>query len=72
MNAWPTTKSYESEADRKAFRRGVAAAKRYYKGLNEGKMDSYCGYIERADARNERNAWYDGFDTIANPEYFDN
>jgi hypothetical protein len=65
----PVAADYNGEA-RKRFRAGVAAAKRYYAALAAGKMADYCGYIERADARNESSAWYDGFDSIANPDYF--
>jgi hypothetical protein len=64
----PTAASYVREIDRNAFRRGVAAARRYLKTFP---VDGYSRAIERADARNEPGAWYDGWDTILNPEYFD-
>lgn len=56
--------------DLKAFKRGRAAAQRYYRRMNAGYDTDYCAIVERADARNERGAWYDGFDSICNPEYF--
>jgi hypothetical protein len=69
--ALPSVNDYGQTENRAAFKRGVAAAKRYYKALEQGKSPDYCAIIERADARNERHAWYDGFDSIANPEYFE-
>lgn len=56
--------------DRKRFAAGIAAAKRYYAAWDRGQSPDYCGFIERADARNEPSAWYDGWDSVCNPEYF--
>lgn len=61
----PKASDYSGEA-RKRFNAGVSAAKRYYRTGGD-----YCGYIERADARNEPGAWYDGWDSVCNPEYFE-
>lgn len=66
----PKFTDYTTEADRDAWRRGKAAARRYLRACKTGPAD-YCGYIERADARNERSAWYDAWDSVLNPEYFD-
>lgn len=66
----PRAADYQGSA-RERFRAGVAAARRYYAGLERGAIDSYCGYIERADSRNEPSAWYDGWDSVCNPEYFE-
>lgn len=65
----PKASDYTGE-DLKAFKRGRAAAQRYYRAMAAGKATDYCAIVERADARDERGAWYDGFDSIANPEYF--
>jgi hypothetical protein len=66
--AMPKASDYQG-TDRARFRAGVAAAKGYYRALQTREVD-YCGFIERADARNEAHAWYDGWDSVCNPEYF--
>jgi hypothetical protein len=66
----PKASDYTTEADRDAWRRGRAAARRYLRAIRTGHA-SYCEYIARADARNERSAWYDAWDSILNPEYFE-
>lgn len=66
---FPVASDYQGR-DRERFRAGIAAAKRYYKACERNDIVDYCGYIERADARREPGAWYDGFDSIANFEYF--
>jgi hypothetical protein len=67
----PTAADYTTDADRAAWRRGREAARRYLRAVAAGQRADYCGYIERADARNERSAWYDAWDSILNPEYFE-
>lgn len=65
----PAAADYSGDA-LKAFRRGVRAAKAYYRACESRDVD-YCAIVERADARDEHGAWYDGFDSICNPEYFE-
>jgi hypothetical protein len=66
----PKASDYDDVITRNAFKRGQSAARRYYKALDLGKSPSYTDIIERADARDERSSWYDGFNSIANPGYF--
>jgi hypothetical protein len=61
----PKAADYTNAADKSAWRRGLAAARRYMKG-----QGGYSEYIARADARDEPGAWYDAWDSILNPEYF--
>ena len=61
----PKASDYQGDA-LKRFRAGRAAAKRYY----ASPVGDYCGYIERADARDEPQSWYDGWDSVCNPSYF--
>lgn len=56
-------------SERKRFEAGVRAAKRYYAA--DCPQDGYTRAIERADARDEPGGWYDGWDSICNPEYFE-
>jgi hypothetical protein len=66
----PKASDYQGR-DRARFLAGAAAARRYYHGMDAGRLDSYCGYIERADARCEPSGWYDGWDSVCNPSYFE-
>jgi hypothetical protein len=65
----PKATDYSGD-DRKAFQRGRAAGQRYYRAINAGKVITFHEIIERADARDELGAWYDGINSVCNPEYF--
>jgi len=67
---FPRVSDYAPGTELRAFLRGKGAAYRYYRELEQGKSVQLSDYIERADARDEPMAWYDGFDSVANPEYF--
>jgi hypothetical protein len=64
---FPRAAHYQGSA-RKRFEAGVRAAKRYYATFPQ---DGYSRAIERADGRNEPSAWYDGWDSVCNPSYFE-
>jgi hypothetical protein len=67
---FPVASDYSGHA-LKRFRAGVAAAKRYYAAIETREGVDYCAYVERADARDEPSAWYDGWDSVCNPHYFE-